>query len=292
MKADLYTEHFGFSERPFSLLPDPDFMFWSDAHKRAFAVMEYGMMTRSPLTVVTGEVGTGKTTLIQALLRKIETDVTVGLISNAQGGRGDLLRWVLNALDVPAAPADDYVTLFQRFQDFVISEYSEGRHVLLIIDEAQNLTVESLEELRMLTNMNANKDELLQLVLLGQPELRETISRPELRQFSQRVMATYHINPMDMATTVAYIRHRLQHVGGTGDEFEPKAIRHIYAQSGGVARIVNKYCELALVYAAVAGHDTIGDDTISELVRDGLITPMPPPLFLTNRVDKPEQAAE
>ena len=172
-----------FRERPFSLLPDPDFLYWSPAHSRAYAILEYGLMTRAPLTVVTGEVGTGKTTLVQALLGTMEDDIVVGLISNAQGGRGDLLRWVLNALDVPCEASDDYVALFQRFQNFVIDQYAEDRRVVLIIDEAQNLSVELLEELRMLTNINAGKDELLSLILVGQPELRKMIARPELRQF-------------------------------------------------------------------------------------------------------------
>lgn len=216
MTAELYNAHFGFSERPFSLSPDPDFLFWSRVHNRAMAVLEYGLVTRAPLTVVTGEVGTGKSTLIQALLRKIEHDVTLGLISNAQGDRGDLLRWVLNALDVALPEHTDYVSLFQHFQNFVIQEYAAGRHVVLIIDEAQNLGAEMLEELRMLTNINSGKDELLQIILVGQPELREIITRPELRQFAQRVTATCHIDPFDLDDTRAYIRHRLELVGGEG----------------------------------------------------------------------------
>ena len=194
MRPDLYKDYFHFTERPFSLLPDPDFLFWSQAHTRAFSILEYGLVTRAPLTVVTGEVGTGKTTLVQALLKHIDEDVTIGLISNAQGGRGDLLRWVLSALNIRPDPSGDYVALFEQFMDFVITEYAEGRFVVLIIDEAQNLTNEALEELRMLTNINSNKDEVLQLILLGQPELRYKITAPELRQFAQRVTATYHLS--------------------------------------------------------------------------------------------------
>ena len=202
-------------------MPDPDFLFWSQAHTRAFAILEYGLVTHAPLTVVTGEVGTGKTTLVQALLRQIDEDITIGLISNAQGGRGDLLRWVLSALDIPPDPSDDYVTLFEQFQDFVIDEYAAGRFVVLIIDEAQNLTHEALEELRMLTNINSNKDALLQLILLGQPELRMRITDPSLRQFAQRVTATYHLDPMDLATTRQYIRHRLCHRAGNQPAGDP-----------------------------------------------------------------------
>lgn len=293
MSADLYNEHFGFRERPFSLSPDPDFLFWSPAHKRAFSVLEYGLVTRAPLTVVTGEVGTGKTTLVQALLREIGDDVTLGLISNAQGNRGDLLRWVLNALDVPFDKAADYVTLFQQFQDFVLAEYAAGRHVALIVDEAQNLGVETLEELRMLTNVNSGKDELLQIILVGQPELRDLIRQPGLRQFAQRVTAAYHLHPMDLETTFAYVHHRLLHAGGTGQEFSDEAIRYIQEESDGIPRMVNKLCDLALVYAASGGEAQVDVSTIEELIRDGLILkPFRTPLFLSNRLDQPLKAAE
>ena len=289
MSAELYTSFFGFTERPFKILPDPDFLFWSKDHRKAFAILEYGMVTRAPLTVVTGEVGTGKTTLIQAILGQIESDVTVGLISNAQGGRGDLLRWVLSALNIQIDAGADYVTLFNQFQDFVIEEYSAGRHVLLIIDEAQNLKAEVLEELRMLTNINSNKDELLQLILLGQPELQDQIAQPELRQFAQRVSATYHLDPMDTVTTHKYIHHRLKHAGGSGDEFSPQAIQYIYYQSQGIPRVINKLCDLALVYAASAEQKTVGVDTVQELINDGIVVPMTkPPFFLTNRTDDSE----
>jgi type II secretory pathway predicted ATPase ExeA len=293
VSPSLYTDHFNFSDRPFSLLPDPDFLFWSKEHSRAFSVLEYGLATRALLTVVTGEVGTGKTTLVQALLRDIEEDVTIGLISNAQGGRGDLLRWVLSALAIKPDPSGDYVALFEQFQDFVISEYASGRFVVLIIDEAQNLNHETLEELRMLTNMNSNKDEVLQIILVGQPELRSKITAPELRQFAQRVTATYHLEPMDLATTRQYIRHRLSHVGGTGQEISPQAIRQIFETAQGIPRMINKICDLALVYTASAGHKTVSLTTIKELITDGVILPTRPlPLYLRNPIELPKKAIE
>lgn len=293
MSTTLYNEHFGFRERPFSLSPDPEFLFWSKAHTRALSVLQYGLVTRAPLTLVSGEVGTGKTTLIQELLRTIEDDVTIGLISNARGDRGDLLRWVLSAFDVDLPEGGDYVALFQKFQDFVLAEYAAGRHVALIVDEAQNLGAETLEELRMLTNINSGKDELLQIILVGQPELRELIRRPELRQFAQRVTATYHLEPMDLETTRDYVIHRLRHVGGSGEEFTSEALRHIHQESEGIPRVVNKLCDLALVYASSAGEPKVSATTIDELTRDGLILkPMKEPLFLTNRIEGPRKAAE
>lgn len=293
MATELYTAHFGFSERPFSLSPDPDFLFLSKAHARAFSVLEYGLMTHAPLTVLTGEVGMGKTMLLQALLCNIEDDITMGLISNAQGDRGDLLRWVLNALDVDLPQDTDYVSLFQCFQNFVVDEFAAMRHVVLIIDEAQNLGAEMLEELRMLTNINSGKDELLQIILAGQPELLDLISRPELRQFAQRVTATYHLNPFSPADSAAYIRHRLQQVGGSGDEITAAAISLIHLEAEGIPRSINKLCDLALVYAASADDAVVDESIVNELIQDGVILKPPSPLLvLTGRVDIPEDAAD
>jgi type II secretory pathway predicted ATPase ExeA len=278
--SQFYLDHYGFSVRPFSILPDPEMLFWSDRHRKAFAVLEYGLMTRAPLTVVTGEVGAGKTTLIQALLRRVDPDMRIGLISNARGDRGDLLRWILNAFDIATQPGADYVDMFQTFQDFVLSEYAAGRLVVLIFDEAQNLGADTLEELRMLTNINSGTDELLQLILLGQPELREIITRPELRQFAQRVSATFHLGSFDGETSAAYIRHRLQKAGGTGDEFDSAACARIHAEARGVPRMINKIADLALVYGAAADCHAIGVDIIDELICDGLIlTAAPEPIL-------------
>jgi general secretion pathway protein A len=177
---DLYSAHFGLTERPFSLLPDPDFLYWSVEHQRAYTMLEYGILTRAPITLITGDVGAGKTTLLQQLLRSVGPEMRVGLVSNAHGDRGELLRWVLMSLNQPVPYESGYVNLFAQFQSFLISEYAQGRRVILIFDEAQNLTRDSLEELRMFTNINSGKDELLQLVLVGQPELRTMILRPDL----------------------------------------------------------------------------------------------------------------
>ncbi|WP_368188408.1 ExeA family protein [Aestuariibius sp. HNIBRBA575] len=245
----LYLEHFGFSERPFTLLPDPDLLFWSSQHRKAFDVMQYGLFTRSPVTLLTGEIGAGKTTLVQTLLRQMDDGVTVGLISNAQGGRHDLLRWVLRAFDLPLEPHADYVTVFHAFQDFMLAEYAAGRRVLLIVDEAQNLSQEGLEEVRMLTNINSGKDELLQLLLVGQPELRDTVRHPNMRQLAQRITAAIHLQALTADETSDYIHHRLTNVGGTGTEIAASAIAMIHEHAGGIPRILNQLCDLALLYA-------------------------------------------
>ena len=200
---------------------------------------------------------------------------------------------MLNALDVPLRGETDYVALFQIFQDHVLAEYALGKHVALIIDEAQNLGADLLEELRMLTNINSHKDTVLQLILLGQPELRDVLSDPSLRQFSQRVGATFHLNPMDAATTQNYIRWRLQKVGGSGQEISPAAVQRIHAQAMGIPRMVNKICDLALVFAATDGSNPMGADIVDELIADGLIAPHSrAPLILMHRIDKPGEAAQ
>jgi general secretion pathway protein A len=268
--SEYFARRFGLSERPFTLLPDPDFLYWSSAHRRAYAVLEYGILSRAPITMITGEVGAGKTTLLQKLLQTFDDNTVVGLISNAHGNRGELLQWVLNALDVECDPAAPYVTKFQLLQDFIIAQYAEGRSVTLVIDEAQNLTIEGLEELRMLTNINSNKDELLQLILLGQPELREMSTRPELRQFAQRVSAAYHLTGMDKETTVEYIRHRLRHVGGSGDEITEKAIEMIHEHAEGIPRMVNKLAEFGMVYASAADKTVVTEDVMAEVLNDDI----------------------
>lgn len=266
---NIYTEHFGLTARPFTLVPDPDFLFWSAAHRRAYTMLEYGTLTGSPITLITGEVGAGKTTLLHKFLSGLGDGVKVGLISNAHGSRGELLRWVLMALDQPADRDATYVDLFDSFQKYLISEYAAGNRVILIFDEAQNLSIETLEELRMFTNINSNKDELLQLVLVGQPELRDTIHRPELRQFAQRIAASFHLSSMDQETVTAYIGHRLRVAGAARNLFTEAACHVIHEQTGGVPRLVNQLCDLSLVYAFTKNQKTVTLTTVEEVLADG-----------------------
>lgn len=267
---DIYTDHFGLRERPFSLVPDPAFLFWSPSHLRAFTVLEYGILTRAPITLITGEIGAGKTTLLHHLLASVGDDVRIGLVSNAHGDRGELLRWVLLALNQPALPTETYVDLFGRFQQYLIEQYASGRRVILIFDEAQNLSRESLEELRMFTNINSNKDELLQLVLVGQPELRDMVSRGDLMQFAQRVSAAFHLKAMDGPTVRAYIRHRLKVAGATEDIFSPAAVERIKDATGGVPRLINQLCDLAMVYAYTKNQTRVLRETIEQVLEDGV----------------------
>lgn len=266
----LYAEFFGLKERPFTLLPDPSLIYWSPQHSRAITVLRFGLMSRAPVTLISGEIGAGKTTLVQALLKEMDEDLTVGLISNAQGGRGELLQWILNAFGLETRREEDYVHLFQRFQDFLLKEYAEGRRVVLVIDEAQNLSAEGLEEVRMLTNINSNKDELIQLILVGQPELRDIVRAPNMRQLAQRVAASFHLDRLDRDRTRLYIRHRLTAVGGTGEEISPEAADVIFEHTGGVPRLVNQLCDFSMIYAWSDERHSVTPKEVMAVLNDGV----------------------
>ncbi len=265
-----YLDSFGFSERPFTLVPDPEFLYWSDQHKRAYSVLEFGILSRAPITMVTGAVGCGKTTLLRQLLKQIEENSIVGLISNAHGGRGELIQWVLHALGVKFDPDETYVSQFQVLQDYLIKTYAEGKRVILIFDEAQNLSQDSLEELRMLTNINSNKDELIQLVLVGQEELRDMVKKPELRQLAQRIAASFHLKPLSETATHEFIVHRLRVAGGTGDEIDEKAKMLIYDVSQGIPRLINQVCDMSLLYAWSAETNLVDGKVVQAVIDDGV----------------------
>lgn len=244
----MYEDFYGLTKRPFSTVPDPEFLYWSKGHDLALTMLRYGLMSRAPITVVTGEIGAGKTTLVRHLLNEMPEDLTVGLVSNIQEGRGELLQWVLMALGQPVEADEPYVTLFRRFQDYVIDEYAEGRRVLLLFDEAQNLGAKMLEELRMLSNINAEKDDLLQLILVGQPQLRDLLGLPELVQFVQRITADFALNGLSEAETAQYIRRRLEVAGATTQIFTDRTCKLIHQATGGVPRLINSLCDMCLVY--------------------------------------------
>lgn len=261
----MYEAFYGLKHRPFLTVPDPDFLFWADQHALAFTMLRYGLMTRAPITVVTGEIGAGKTTLLRQMMREIPADLVVGLVSNMQAGRGELLQWVMMALGQSVAE-EPYVRLFQRFQDFVIEAYAQGKRVVLIFDEAQNLSVEALEELRMLSNINADKDELLQLVLVGQPQLRDLLARPELVQFSQRISSDFHLTALGAQDVESYILHRLEVAGAAWRIFPARTCALVHEATRGVPRLVNILCDLCLVYGFAAETKVIEEPLLREFL--------------------------
>jgi general secretion pathway protein A len=261
----MYETFYSFREKPFSLLPDPAFLFLARQHSTALAVLEYGLVNQAGFTVVTGEIGCGKTTLIRHVLNTLGQDITVGLLSNTQ--RGELLQWVLMAFGLDYR-GKEKVALYETFLEFIIDEYAKNRRTVLIIDEAQNLGLDALEELRMLSNVNADKDQVLQLILVGQPELRATLSRPALIQFAQRVAVDYFLVPLESEQIGSYIRHRLEIAGGDPALFKPEACQLVYHHSEGIPRLINLLCDTALVYGYAAGKQKIDVELVREVVQD------------------------
>jgi general secretion pathway protein A len=264
----MYESFYGFREKPFSILPDPAFLFPSRKHQMALSMLEYGLTNQASFTVVTGEIGSGKTTLVRKLLQSIDEDLTVGLVSNTQcASFEEFLRWILFAFELEYR-GKDKVELYHTFTDFLIKEFGLSRRVILIIDEAQHLGPKPLEQLRMLSNVNADKYQILQLILIGQPDLRRLLSRPELEQFVQRISVDYHLKPLDIEETEHYIRHRLNVAGGDPKLFTKDACLQIGHYTGGVPRLINILCDTALVYGFAEQKPNIDIDLVNDVVRD------------------------
>jgi general secretion pathway protein A len=263
----MYEPHYGFDEKPFSLTPDPSFLYLGKKHRAALTMLQYGLLSNAGFSVVTGEIGSGKTTLIRQLLNEAQSDLTIGLISNTHRSFGELLQWVLMAFGLEYRGLEK-VELYEAFVEFVINEYAQGRRTVLIIDEAQNLAPETLEELRMLSNVNADKSLVLQLVLVGQPELRETLQSPSLTQFAQRVLVAHHLEALSQSEAVEYIQHRLRVAGGDPDLFDAKACQLLWYYARGVPRVINALADISLVYGYAAQVDRISGDLVREVIRD------------------------
>jgi type II secretory pathway predicted ATPase ExeA len=263
----MYESFYGFREKPFSLLPDCGFLYLSGKHRMALTLLEYGLMNQAGFTVISGDIGTGKTTLIRQLLNNMDPAIKVGLISNTHQAFGDLMKWIALAFDLPHQ-GKNKVELYQDFMDFIIQEYARGRRTLLIIDEAQNMSAETLEELRMLSNVNADKDQVLQIILIGQRELRETLRRPDLVQFAQRIGVDYHLEPLSEQETSDYIRHRCKTAGGKAELFSDQACQQVYRFTGGVPRLINLLCDTSLVYGYAEQREKVDAALIKDVAQD------------------------
>lgn len=263
----MYEEFYGLTEKPFSIQPDPSFLYWGRGHRLAYAMLEYGVVNQAGISVITGEVGCGKTTLIHRLLEQLSDTHTVALLSNIQTGRGELLSWVLMGFGEPFA-GKTHVEMFAQVQNFFIREYSKGKRVVLIIDEAQNLSVDMLEELRMLSNINAGKDQLLQLILVGQPQLKDLLSRPDMLQLAQRIGSDFHLSPLSREEVHSYIETRLTIAGSRRRIFSDGAMDLVAEQSRGVPRVINIIADTALVYAFSAQDEIVSEETIRAVIRD------------------------
>lgn len=263
----MYEAFYGLSEKPFALLPDPSFLYMSKSHQAALTLLRYSLQSRQGFTVVTGEVGCGKTTLINLMLDEIEDDVSVGLINFTQGGFGDLAEWVMMTYGLDYKNKSQ-VELYEGFVEYLIAEYAAGRRTVLIIDEAQNMGIHGLENVRMLSNVNAQKDYLLHLILVGQPELQSLLRLRQLRQLRQRVSVSYHLNSLSLKDSKAYITHRIKVAGGDPQIFSPKALTMLAESGDGTPRIINTLCDLALVYGYSAERDSIDVRIVRSVLRD------------------------
>ncbi|MBN3038840.1 MAG: AAA family ATPase [Candidatus Omnitrophica bacterium] len=264
----MYEQYFGLKEKPFNVTSDPAFLFFSRKHKEAFSHLIYGIKERKGFLEITGEIGTGKTTICKALLNQLDKSTKTALILNPDLNKYQLLRSILQDFGI------DYnknrgKSLQDKLNQFLIEQLTGGNNVVLIVDEAQNLKNSLLETIRLLSNLETEKDKLLQIVLVGQPELRERLKAPELRQLRQRIGVRYHISPLEKDEVQAYISHRLS-VAGSSDciSFDDQALNEIFKYSQGIPRLINLICDKALLAAFVSETRTITQELISRCIND------------------------
>jgi general secretion pathway protein A len=245
----VYTEFFGLNEKPFAITPDPRYLYMSARHADALAHLIYGISESGGFIQLTGEVGTGKTTLIRSLLEQLPAKAEIALILNPQLSTLEFLQVICQELRIPAAADDSVRARVDALNGYLLRAYAEARRIVLIVDEAQALTPELLEQIRLLTNLETPKKKLLQIILIGQPELRELLDRPEMRQVAQRITGRYHLEPLGKEDTALYVRHRMKVAGAQRDVFTPAAIRLLYRRSRGIPRLINVVADRALLAA-------------------------------------------
>lgn len=262
----MYEQFFGLREKPFSILPDPRFLFFSRHHQIAYAMLEYGIVNQAGFTIVTGAIGSGKTTLVRKLVDNLKGDVVLAVINNTSQTLGGLLEWIMMAFQQPFEDRA-YPRLFMDFQNFLREVHAKGKRAVLVIDEAQNLSPAVLEELRMLSNANVDSM-MLQLILVGQPELRDILRAPRLLQFAQRVSSDYHLQPLSLKDVIAYIDHRIMVAGGQPGLFTRSAKILIGAAADGVPRTINIIADRCLVYAFGANKNIVAKNIARNVIAD------------------------
>ncbi|HTY04666.1 MAG TPA: XrtA/PEP-CTERM system-associated ATPase [Rhodocyclaceae bacterium] len=265
----MYEEFYGLTEKPFQTNPDPSFYFGSRQHRRAMAYLEYGLHRNEGFIVITGEVGAGKTTLVRSLLSKLDPDkfIAAHLVST-QLDADNALKLVASVFGIPIS-GESKADLLIAIEATLVDAYRAGKRCLLIVDEAQNLTMQAVEELRMLSNFQLNTHALMQSFLVGQPEFRYTLQSPQLTQLRQRVIAACHIGPMDAAETKAYVEHRLTHCGWTDSpSFSADAFPAIHEGSGGIPRRINAICDRLLLSGFLSNNKTFSEPDVFEVVRE------------------------
>lgn len=263
----MYKKFYNLNEKPFKIVPNPNFLFLSPRYENALTYLEYGLAEKSGFIMLTGEIGMGKTTLIRYLLNKLESKMEVGVILNTNVTADQILKLILLEFELPASEGDKSKELETLYR-FLIEQYKIGKQVILIIDEAQNLTDEALEEVRMLSNLQSDEEILLQVMVVGQPELKKKLKKPELAQFSQRIAVSYHLSPLTRKECHDYIAHRLKAAGGNPDIFLTNAMDLIYDSSGGIPRTINLLCDACLVYGFADEIEQIGEYIVQQVIDD------------------------
>ena len=264
----MYNDFYGFREAPFNITPDPRFLFFSDKHREAFNHVLFGIRERKGFIQITGEVGAGKTTVCRAILSELGPAYRTALILNPMVTATQMMRTVLTELGLEPRKLDRtaYLEILNRF---LLEEAAAGHDVVLLIDEAQDLDPELLEQIRLLSNLETDQRKLLQIVLIGQPELREKLNERGLRQLRQRITVRYHLAPLDREETARYIAHRLRVAGADGrPEFSAWAVRKIHRYAGGVPRLINAVCDKALLYGYVNGTYELKGRAVRQAIRE------------------------
>lgn len=291
----MYTQFFGLKETPFSIAPDPRYLFMSERHRDALAHLLYGLDGGGGFVLLTGEVGAGKTTVCRCFLEQIPENCNVAYIFNPKLTVLELLQSVCDEFQIDWSPRHEGVLTIKDYldplNDFLLDEHAAGKNNVLIIDEAQNLSAELIEQLRLLTNLETNERKLLQIVLIGQPELRTLLARPEMEQVAQRVVARFHLPALSEAETAHYIAHRMAVAGRVGEvPFDRKAVRQIHRRSRGVPRRINLLCDRALLGAYANGKGAIGTAVIDKAALEVFDEPRPPKANSAKPAEIPDAA--
>jgi general secretion pathway protein A len=270
----MYESFYGFREKPFQLPPDPEYVFMSNTHQEVFTHLEYAIQEKKGFVVITGEIGAGKTTLMNVLLNRIPQDVETAVITQTNLQPGEFLRRVCDEFELDII-SGNMSEMLDSLHEFLLRQYQEGRRVVLIVDESQNLPLRTIEELRMLSNLELEKEHLLQMILLGQPNLRDKLRKKELEQFSQRISVHCHLRRLNRQETEKYIQHRLKVAGGKDpDLFTKEAVDYVYRGAKGIPRLINILCDGALLYGYADELKTIEKQTVLQIIkeRQSLIT--------------------
>ena len=264
----MYTDFFELSAKPFELLPNPKFLYLSKGHRKALSYLQYGVQEHVGFTLMTGEVGSGKTTLVRDIINKVSADMTLAMIFNTRVDGRQLIAMINEDFGMPTEDKDK-VQLLAELNDFLLEESSAHRQPIIIIDEAQNLSSEALEEIRLLSNLEADSFKLVQIILVGQPELKEIIAKPSLRQLRQRISISCHLSPLNREETEEYIFHRLETVGNRDCvSFAEGVIDQIFQFSGGVPRLINLICDFLLLSAFVEETHEISDQLTQDAIKE------------------------